>query len=332
MHTTPNHGTALIAHTPLHFFWVLVFFFANAVAVGPRHSNKRRPSPIAHNCTFMNSAPCAIGAPRTCVIGPQRRDFDHFANLILNWRHGFAFVRYADGEYLLITGGKITKDSQAYLVDKFWSDGGTTQIGLDLKEGLRGHYGEQFFYAFVSPSTGDDASGLRWYLENTQQQCAFLSYSNMWGNAMYPGAKKLIETLLFVNYTSSVVVANHVGLRRLEALNLTRFKTMELPDYVNKVWHGDLRESLLVNATTLATAVQRHTFLVSGGPMAKVLIAHMWNANKNNIYIDFGSAMDEILKGKRTRPYMDPDSRFAKQADPTWLISPDGAIKPLPPF
>ena len=279
------------------------------------------------NCTVMQSAPCTSGAPRLCVIGPHRRDFDHIVGLTQSWKHGFAFVRYADGEYMLITGGQIKKDSQAYLVDKFWSDGGVTQIGLDLKDSLSSHYGEHYYYAFASPSTQDDSSGLRWFLENTRQQCGFISYSNMWGNAMYPTSKQLIESLLFVNNTRTVVVANHVGLKRLEALNMTKFKYIALPDYVNKVWHGELRVSLLSNATGLATSVQRHIFLVAGGPMAKVLISHMWTANKNNIYIDFGSAMDEVLKGRRTRPYMNPKSAYARQVDPIWYMAPDGAIK-----
>ena len=103
-------------------------------------------------------------------------------------------------------------------------------------------------------------------------------------------------------------------------MNLTNFKYMELPDFVNKIWQGKMREDLLVNATVLAQSVQKHVFFVSGGPMAKVLISYMWTSNKANIYIDFGSSMDEVLKGVKTRPYMYPRNVFAKQIDPSWSI------------
>jgi hypothetical protein len=65
--------------------------------------------------------------------------------------------------------------------------------------------------------------------------------------------------------------------------------------------------------------------------MAKVLISYMWKSNKNNIYIDFGSAMDEVLKGRRTRPYMDSKHNYAKQTDPTWYIGTDSKLYIMPP-
>lgn len=247
--------------------------------------------------------------------------------MISSFQRGFAFVRYADGEYSLMTGKKIGKDSQAFLVDKFWSEGGQSTIGLDLMEGLRGHYGEPYYYAFASPSTIDDSSGLKWLLERTEQRCEFLSYSNLWINAMYQDTKSLLEKSIFQNSTFSVVIANHHGLGRLRAMNLTNFKYMELPDFVNKIWQGKMREDLLVNATVLAQSVQKHVFFVSGGPMAKVLISYMWASNKANIYIDFGSSMDEILKGVKTRPYMHTRNVFAKQVDPSWSIMNEKIIK-----
>jgi len=226
-----------------------------------------------------------------------------------------------------MTGMHIRKDSQAFLVDKFWSEGGQSDIGIDLMASLCGHYGEPYYYAFASPSTTDDSSGLKWLLERTQQRCEFLSYANLWVNAMYQETKIFLEKYLFHHFSSSVVIANHQGLRRLRALNQIKFKYMELPDFVNKIWKGEMRETLLRNATELAKSVQKHVFFISGGPMAKVLISYMWNSNKQNIYIDFGSSMDEILKGVKTRPYMHSTNRLAKQFDPSWSIQDEKITK-----
>jgi len=247
-----------------------------------------------------------------------------FSEAVTTWRHGFAFVRYADGEYSLIKGLKIGKDSQAFLMDKFWSDGGPSQIGTDLKESLTGHYGEHYYYGFASPK--EDPAGVAFFLESTEQHCAFISYSNLWINAFYPTTKALLERMLFVNSSRTVVVANHAGLSRLQSEGKGSFLSMQLPDYVNSIWAGDIRMQLIRNASSLALSVHRHVFFVSGGPMAKVLISYMWNSNKNNIYIDFGSAMDETLKGVKTRPYMDAKHNLARQVEPAWYIGEQGKL------
>ena len=262
------------------------------------------------NCTLLR--PCNEGLPRQCVIGPHQRDYDFFRSKISLFTQGFAVVRYGDGEFNLMIGKRILKDSQAYLVDRFWSDGGQSTIGNDLMASLCGHYGEPYYYAFASPSTTDDSSGLKWLLERTEQRCEFLSYANLWVNAMYHETKIFLENYLLRYTSSSVVIANHQGLGRLRAMNKLNFKFLELPDFVNKVWKGEMRENLLRNATMLAKSVMKHYFFVSGGPMAKVLISYMWNSNKANIYLDFGSSMDEVLKGVKTRPYMYPTNGFSQ--------------------
>lgn len=299
---------------------VLLFcgsFCSSQQAVRGRRSHQRRM-----NCTVLKPFDCEAGLVRPCAVGPHSRHNAFFRGMVSHaattWHHGFAFVRYADGEISLIRGNKIGKDSQAYLVDKFWSDGGPSQIGADLKESLSGHYGENYYYGFASPV--EESSDLLWFLENTEQRCDFISYSNLWINAFYPETKSLLETLIFVNHTKTVVIANHAGVRRLKEAGKVKFLSMELPDSVNTVWGGSTRDKLIRNASTLAQSVHRHVFLVSGGPMAKVLISYMWKTNKNNMYIDFGSAMDEVLKGYPTRPYMSPKNYYAKQMDPSWYI------------
>lgn len=312
---------------------ILAFFlfFTFITRIFPRFHGRGDHPQRFNNCSVINQEPCTGGQSKFCIIGPHGNDHSYYYGLLQNWKYGFAFVRYADGEYSLIKGEKIGKDSQAYRIDKFWSDGGVSQIGIDLKESLRGHYGERYAYAFVSPSTIDDSSGLKWYLQNTEQRCEYISYSNLWINAYYLSTKQMLEKMLLINNTRSVIIANYNGLSRLKQLGkLDRMLTMELPDEVNTVWKGEHRGWLIGNATKLARSVSRHYFFVSGGPMAKVLISYMWKANRNNAYLDFGSSMDEILKGVRTRPYMDPTSKLAKQTDPTWYIGDNGSIHLFP--
>ena len=52
--------------------------------------------------------------------------------------------------------------------------------------------------------------------------------------------------------------------------------------------------------------------MLAVGPMANALVLAGWEANPLNLYVDVGSALDEVLKGERTRPYMDPASHYAR--------------------
>jgi hypothetical protein len=40
----------------------------------------------------------------------------------------------------------------------------------------------------------------------------------------------------------------------------------------------------------------------------------MWKANKQNQYIDIGSATDELLKGRSTRDYSQPGTFYSTHA------------------
>jgi hypothetical protein len=63
---------------------------------------------------------------------------------------------------------------------------------------------------------------------------------------------------------------------------------------------GDiLLEPLLHSARTRDGSV----FLLSGGPLAKWAAYAMREANPKNFYVDVGSSMDFLVKGRITRPF-----------------------------
>jgi hypothetical protein len=58
---------------------------------------------------------------------------------------------------------------------------------------------------------------------------------------------------------------------------------------------------------TIDSIASQHTdtlFLVSAGPLSEAIIHRLYSKNPNNRYIDVGSSLDEIVHGKKTRPYM----------------------------
>jgi len=94
-----------------------------------------------------------------------------------------------------------------------------------------------------------------------------------------------------------------------------------VPDDAVHTWeNAETRGALLKQSLDLATSLPPgHLFVVCAGPLSKPLINALWNAHPHHQYIDFGSSMDEVLKGRITRPYMNPDSPYARGVDPQWF-------------
>jgi hypothetical protein len=95
-------------------------------------------------------------------------------------------------------------------------------------------------------------------------------------------------------------------------------------DLVTEWEKPDVRSAVKADAEALARAHSGSLFMVSGGPVGKVIIAWMWAVNPTNKYVDFGSTLDPFLRGKHTRAYHNPNHQHAAQVDPSWYIAADG--------
>jgi hypothetical protein len=256
-------------------------------------------------------------SPWKCVIGPYENDFEEILFYITSLKP-FALVRYGDGERMLARGEAIPTSSQAFSVDKFWFEGGESELGKDLLMSLKGQYDQPYFYAFVTPVRTFE---LEWFLNNTEQHCAYITYANIFVNSNYPKTKQFLSSLISTQLHRIVLVANFRSVDRfLEMGNRVPF--LKLLDDVPHTYKGQNRLNVIQNATDLAKAHNGKLFLVSGGPLAKVLVSIMWGANPQNQYVDFGSSMDEIFKGSISRPYMTGSS----EKDRTWLIKRNGQV------
>ena len=80
---------------------------------------------------------------------------------------------------------------------------------------------------------------------------------------------------------------------------------------------------VIARARALASKYDGHLFVVSGGPLAKILIAQMWDANCRNRYIDFGSSVDNVLAAIRTRDYpASPDADYGLTRSGRGFVAP----------
>lgn len=57
------------------------------------------------------------------------------------------------------------------------------------------------------------------------------------------------------------------------------------------------------NVEKLALMFNKTLFIVSGGPVGKIMISFMYNVNKENMYLDVGSTIDPFTKNKTSRHY-----------------------------
>jgi hypothetical protein len=227
-------------------------------------------------------------------------DFEYFTNKIRS-NEPFAYARYADGEVALIKGKSIGLGTQAYTVDKWSSPNQETIVGRQLQDSLS-HIEDNYYYAISAPSDSkEDYEFLKAHLRTDN-----ITFANLWINANYQRMKEFFKSL----DKSVYVICNH----KAKPENFP-FKVTELfpfPDDCILYWteHGrDYLNQLL----SYVEQVNGQTFLISCGPISEILIHHMYITNPNNQYVDVGSSIDEFVHLKITRPYMIPETQYARE-------------------
>ncbi len=252
-----------------------------------------------------------LAIPTRCVVGRHVDHWDFFTTSITHTREPFALMRYVDGERMILQGTAVGTGTQAWGEDKWQWEGGASRLQRDMGAGLRGHYGEPVFYAVAAPL--HDEHGLRYYLDTMEATCGQLTFANLWINEMYPRTKTFLLHQLATQHARIVLLANHEGVKKFEpCINAgsgapgALFGCVAVPDNAVHTWEKDeLREPLLKETLELADrAPPGSLFIVCAGPLSKPLVSALWNHKRVHQYVDFGSSLDEVLKGRRTRPYV----------------------------
>jgi len=242
-------------------------------------------------------------------VGTHAGHWDYFTKLVGGSTAPFALLRYVDGERMILQGTQVSSSSQAGSEDKWWYDGGETILAQDMAAGLKGHYGEPYFFAFASPQ--DDDAGLKWYMERTEAQCGQITYANLWINGYYTRTKPFLLETLRTQAKRIILVANHEGVDKFEPCTTAGTDApggllgcISLPDQAVYTWEEESKRKAILDAMLgwAASAPPGSLFIMCGGPLSKPLIAAAWTAFPVHQYVDFGSSLDEVLKGRTTRP------------------------------
>ncbi|TPX64639.1 hypothetical protein SpCBS45565_g05732 [Spizellomyces sp. 'palustris'] len=294
------------------------FFFAGPILVP--HSQTEEPGDFNSVSSSWKVQVMQRRAPPRKVVGSYYDDFLRITTNIIevleNKRSGVAIARYGDGERELMLGGTINAGTQAGKVDKWsWEKPGVSLLGQDLLDTLSSHYDEPYFYGFAAPT--QDAGGLRFFINATEQHLDYITFANIWVNDNYKHTKEFIKKIGEQYAGRVVIIANHIAKDR----NLVPSWASEffsIPDDCVAFWEQN-RDEHLAKIEDLGRRHTRKLFMISAGPMAKIYVHKLWNVNPYNAIIDFGSSLDEILKGETTRPYQ---SASANDVDPSWQLIP----------
>lgn len=215
----------------------------------------------------------------------------------------FCHARYADGEIALMKGNSINRGSQATDVDNWSAPPSLTRLGIDLKASLL-HTERNYFYAISCDCC--DIHGKNYLLSHIKQDLQYITYSNLWINGNY----KLFLSKLQTLKSPVVMLANKDGENRKYPFELDCY--LGFDDNCVEQWESN-SEDIKNILTSAFKDYYNKTFFISVGPMSEVIIDHLWKINPRNQYIDVGSAVDEYVHGKITRPYMYTGSVYSKQ-------------------
>jgi len=154
----------------------------------------------------------------------------------------------------------------------------------------------------------------------------------LWVNHNYNATRELLGDLTQrIYYGKTVLVVNEESIAHLKAEGRDGFvadyialKDNDVARWDNDTWRGEFVQ----HVQDTARRYDGHLFIVSGGPIGKVLVNKLWEANCRNKYIDFGSAVDPLFRNKVTRAYHQAGHHHAQQVDPPYYVY-DGKMREL---
>ena len=222
-------------------------------------------------------------------------DFHRFKDKILS-KENFAYARYADGEVRLMSGVGVGYHTQAYQTDGWSCDNKMYKIGNVLLESIQ-HKESNYCFAITSPNQNkEDYSFLMNRINQVEENVTF---ADLWINGNYPLFQKFISKELDEDV---VLIASADGANRNHLPIKCKYYVGMPNDCVNI--YEQNQENIDHTFKETAKKFNDTLFFISIGPLSEVAIHQMYQANPNNRYIDVGSAIDEIIHGRKTRPYM----------------------------
>ncbi len=229
-----------------------------------------------------------------------KSDFIKFWDLI-DKKENFAFVRYGDGELMLMNGNAVGTNTQAYQVDKWASPNHLTKLGIDLAVTLE-HYESNYYYGIPAPTDNVEIyNNFKNVIKCNEEN---LTFANLLINANYVDMK---ERLYQIKREVILICNEHA---KIENFPFNVIEFTPFPNDCVNFWESN-GEVFKNNILEKYGNYNDKLFIISCGPASEIIIDMLYKNNPNNTYVDVGSAIDEFVHGYQTRPYMKPQTQYA---------------------
>jgi Glycosyl transferase family 2 len=207
----------------------------------------------------------------------------------------FSIVRPGDGEYAILNKNnlKMTQDG--------WSFETGGKLPYDLKDSLQLACQTSSLY-FGIPCKGCNNDMSDWFTSNFEIPPERMTYSNVFCNANW---KEFINI-----FKNNRVPFYYIGPGNCIANKLNCLDVFPIDPLLVNNWDKD-SDSVIENLKSWVNC-KRGIFLISAGPIAKILVPILTKMQPLNSYIDVGSSLDSYSKLNITRPYLYSESQYSK--------------------
>lgn len=226
------------------------------------------------------------------------KSFDDDIKIIFNAlknKEKFSFSKYADGEFEILKGNKITN------CDNWTFD---PEVHQKVQKELLSSYkfNEDGYYVGISCPCCVPIEDVKWMRDNVKVNSTNLTWANIFVNNNY---SFFIDNFIpeFKNHEIILVANKEANLSDLpfnveELIKIGNTAFIENFNLIEELPKKDYKNKL---------------FLFCAGPLGNMLAAKMWEFNKNNIYMDIGSTLNYYLLGVKNRGYLKGGSNYNKK-------------------
>jgi hypothetical protein len=207
-------------------------------------------------------------------------------------REPFAMARFVDGEWCVMIGKKCIS------IDNVTFPGGVVKIGRAL-EGIVKSVEENLYLGIVfRPTPYCSVDMVKWFFDRVRQDQKYLTDASIFVDANY---KSFLELIKGINEEVVLFANEHANIKNLP------FPIKEFYGVPTEgiLFYEQHEEGFINDIHALAKKYQNTLFIACAGTLAKVIAYEGWKTNRTNRYVDIGSALDEFLFGRKTRPYQD---------------------------
>ena len=236
------------------------------------------------------------------------KEFVFFTNLI-SCKIPFSFIRFGDGENLIMKGAKIKVKTDKWNwnpQNKKFQDSLIESSSICTNHnGFIGIPCKNWIKVSKSILSFSNCSSAK-----------YMSYATLFINKNYQSFKNWILHFIntsFPNRWKIILVANSIIHKNIK----WAYKFYPVPDHLIENW-----DNIYISLLRKLSYEARHNnliFFISAGPAANIIISYLSKINNNNIYIDFGSSIEFITKGYSTRPYA-KNSQYSRQSCESFLL------------